>query len=209
MRQFKQILIAVFAVALMGSCKTAYEKVAQDRYRTKTERDLLAKPCSDEFPPKLGEPKIVREGVDSSDYFSALEAYGNALDENLALKDSLIAVMKLKYPGIDSVVKQVPKEIRERDSLRIIRNFMKTYRPKPIIKEVVKEVPVQDSAANNEWQRLLNTCRNNEQDALKKAEQAVKWKKYFWICAASFAAFIILLIVFLVKQKTKRAVPTP
>lgn len=205
----KQILIICMLLAILTGCKTAYEKVNQDRYRTKSERDLLAGPCKDEFPPSYGVP-IIKTGVDSTEYFAALEALGLSLDENMDLKDSILAILGALKPDSltqKEVVADILKLTRERDSLRVIRNFIKNYKPAPIFVTTEKEVPVRDSAAFNEFNRLLGVCRDNELKAIKQSEADGKYKSYFFYTLGASILLIVLLILYLIKRLSKKVTP--
>lgn len=161
-----------------------YQKVALDPFRNSAERSLLSRACTQEFPAIQDTGRVIKVGVDSSDYNAVAEAYN-------VLLDSLIAMYErdtVSYPGVIRIC-------TPGDSARIIRNFLRIYKPPAVIKTEIKEVKVTDMAAIAMKQSEVDKCREenaalattakNATEKLKDKNQTNVW---LWVVLGLLAA---------------------
>lgn len=161
----------LFILFLFCACNPLrhYTKVATDPFRNSKERELLSRACIQEFPAVRDTPKVVYTGIDSSDYLAVNEAY-------LKLLDSLIAMSNdtaFTATGTDNR----PVLAYWFDSIRVVRNFLRTYKPPAVIKTVVKEVPVRNTAIEHQLQTSIDYARSENQGLVKQRDEAVDKKK--------------------------------
>ncbi len=152
-------------ILLFTSCSTyrAYQKVAADPFVDARESVLLAQKCLAVYPFKTDSVRLVSVKDDSS-------AYQATIDGLLMMIDTLTAQIDTEVGFIDTNDQVQPCKIRRTDSLRIIRNFVKSYRVPPIIRTEIKEIPTLDTKAVAIIQAQLNGCisENNKLAASKE-----------------------------------------
>jgi hypothetical protein len=95
------------------------------------------------------------------------------------------------------------EQTRQRDSARIIRDFIRGYKPKPIIEYRDKIEWRLDSAAMNQVYAKLRGCEQYQRDLEHDLRKAGPWKLRFWIAVAVGVLFIVLLIIYLINRLTK------
>jgi hypothetical protein len=128
----------------------------------------------------------VGSGIDSSDYNNVVEAYNELLD-------AVIKAYESDTTRIPGVVYVCPPK----DSARIIKNFLKSFRPPAIVRrDTVKvEVTSLQASATIEQQRTeIITLRAENQKALADKDEAVgklqnKNKQLAWWILGIVAAF--------------------
>jgi hypothetical protein len=206
---FAWILFIGLLCILMGGCKSPYQIIKNDDYRSVKERNWLAGPCAEEFPCALGRDTIITKGVDSSDYYAALEAYTTMLDRYVNSQDSVISLLKIIEAGSDvdvdreKVLQDILRRSRKRDSADIIRNFLKWYKPAPIIKYTDRVQYKTDSAVLQQLHAEINACEDYQRQLQTRVDSQKDWKLRFWIAVGIGALLIILLIVYLINRLTK------
>jgi hypothetical protein len=206
---FAWILFIGLICILMARCKSPYEAVRNDTYRSVKERNLLAGPCAEEFPCRMGKDTIINKGVDSSDYYAALEAYTTMLDRYVASQDSVISLLKVIEAGSDAdidrdkVLQDILRHARKRDSADIIRNFLKWYKPAPIIQYNDRIQYMTDSAVLQSLHAEINACEDYQRLLQARVDAQKDWKLRFYIAVGIGSLLIILLIVYLINRLTK------
>jgi hypothetical protein len=149
-------------ILLFASCNPLrhYNKVALDKFRNNAERALLAKAAHEEFPAIKDSVRIVSTGVDSSDFNAVNMAY-------MTLLDSMIAHAERE----DTATEGVRPYFAPVDSLRVIKNFVRVYRPPAIIKTEVKEVRVSDTFKEALLQSQIDNCRRDNDFLMTETAQ--------------------------------------
>jgi hypothetical protein len=180
----KVILCMLLVGGLIG-CNPLrhYQKVANDTYRNAPERTLLSRACVSEFPAIRDTVQVVSTVVDSSDYLAVAEAYNQLIDSLIAYKE------KELDDDIDSATGwhksnvfggSLRDELANRtslDSLRHIKGFIRTYHPPAVIRTVVKEVPVRNTAIESMLQQKADACRTENDGLIVQAKSAVDERK--------------------------------
>lgn len=174
--------LTIFLLALVA-CNPLrhYNKVVNDPFRNAPERQLLSRACVQEFPAVRDTARTVKSDIDSSDFLASQAAINALLDSlNAHLeRESKTADQPITGTRVDSLAVIGPsRAVSPRDSLRIIRGFLKVYKPAPIIHNKVVEVPIKSSSAGayeHTLQAGIDKCRDeNEALALatKQAQEA-------------------------------------
>jgi hypothetical protein len=164
------ILLAVVGTLMGCNPLRHYQKVANDTYRNAPERTLLSRACVSEFPAIRDTAQVISTVVDSTAYIAVAEAYN-------ALVDSLInhEIEDAKQDSTHGIV-----DLRDQaiiDSLRHIKGFIKTYHPPAVIKTVIKEVPVRNTAVESLLQQKIDDCSRENDGLIVQAKSAVEQKK--------------------------------
>jgi hypothetical protein len=148
-------------ILLFCSCHPLrhYRHVALDDFRNAAERNLLAKAANEEFPQIRDTPKVIFTGIDSTQYNAVNHAYN-------VLLDSLIAAYSRDTAGV------LTAPTGTIDSLRIVRNFLRVYKPPAVIKTEVKEILVRNTAIENQLQTAIDNCRDEAERLADTAEVA-------------------------------------
>jgi hypothetical protein len=143
-----------------------YVKVANDPFRNSAERALLAKAAAEENLLTYSDtPRIVTSGTDSTDYNAVVDAYNELLD-------SLLAQQPLDTSFIIDTSRPVYTGVSKRDSLKIIKNFLRVYHPPAVVKTIVTEKKVHDPAAELVLQNRVEACRTENDNYVKKIAAA-------------------------------------
>jgi ASC-1-like (ASCH) protein len=147
-------------ILLFASCNPLrhYQKVALDPFRNNAERALLAKAAHEEFPAIKDSVRVVSTGVDSSDFNAVNMAYMTLLDSMIAHAEREDTV---RTPINNSYERSLYRQVFPTDSLRIIRNFVRVYKPPAIVKTEVKEVRVSDTFKEALLQTQIDNCRTD------------------------------------------------
>lgn len=155
-------------ILLFTSCSTykAYQKVAADPFVDARESVLLSQKCLTVYPFIRDSAKTVSSSVDSAAFNAMVDAYNELLDSLLAQYES----DELAFIDTNDVVK-----VSKADSLRIIKRFIKGFRPPAIIKTEIKEVPVRNTAWEAQRQSEIEACRA-EKELLRQDFQKVSAK---------------------------------
>lgn len=122
-----------------------YTKVANDPFRNEAERQLLARASLQEFPPITGQP-VTTIVYDSTAYKELSAQY------NLLVEDYIRHIEKEDSSGN-----------READTVFLTR--IRALKPATIVKTVTKEIPIRNTAVENQLQTSLNAC-TRENDGL-------------------------------------------
>lgn len=148
----------ILIIVLLASCSTykAYQKVARDPFVDARESVLLSQKCLTAYPFIRDSAKTVSSSVDSSAYNTMVEAYNLLLDSLIVQYES--GEGEQAFIDTSDVVK-----VSKADSLRIIKRFLRSYRPAPIIKTEVKEVPVRNTAWEAQRQAEIEACRGEKE----------------------------------------------
>jgi hypothetical protein len=155
-------------VMLLASCSTykAYQKVAADPFVDARESVLLAQKCLAVYPFKSDSVRVVRVGDDSAAYQATIDGLISTIDQLSAALDS--AGTEVGF--IDT--NDVSAPVMPRDSLRIIRQFLKSYRIPPVVRTIEKEVPVTDARREALNHAQLVACQAEQAKAVAAAEKA-------------------------------------
>lgn len=193
----KQLLIICTGLILLASCKTLhhYKKVDADSFVDARESKYISRTCARLYPEIKDTPKVIYSGIDSSDYLAVTDAYN-------VLLDSLIAAYERDTATIPGVIRICTAG----DSARIVRNFLKGYRPPAIINTEIKEVPVRNTAVENMLASQLAACKQENEQALEKQETAERKLKNLkaadgWKYGGALLLSIIAFIVGLLMRK--------
>lgn len=179
-------------ILLFASCSTykAYQKVAADPFVDAKESVLLSQKCLTVYPIIRDSAKTVLTEVDSTAYNAMIDAYNELLD-------SLISQFERQEGEIGFIDTNdlLPKS----DSLRIIKNFVRHYRPPAIVRTEVKEVLVRNTAWEAQKQQEIEACRA-EKELLRQDFQKVNTKldkrnrEKGWIIAGGLLLAILAFI---------------
>lgn len=170
----KYLIIAL----LLYSCSPLrhYTKVANDPFRNSAERALLARAAQQEFPAIEDTGRVIYTGVDSAEYKALNMAHLQLLDSLIAhyeREDTLSWVPETENPpALQSMIDAAFNEVAKVDSLRHIRNFLRTYRPPTITRTEVKEVKVRDAAWAELKQQEINACKLENEQLTKRTQIA-------------------------------------
>lgn len=188
LREVRNLLF--IAALFLAACNPLrhYQKIAADPFRNSAERAILRPICLAEWPLQIDTPRLVRVGVDSSDYAAAVSAYNEILDQLIKAHEN------------DGEAERVI--IAPVDSARIIRNFLKWYKPMPIIKTEYLEVPVRDTRIEDQRASEVAACRaENDQlrgDLQKAKDNLGKRTSSMWIAIGSAALLLLIVLGFLI-----------
>jgi hypothetical protein len=184
-------------ILLFASCSTykAYQKVAADPFVDAKESVLLAQKCLAVYPFKSSDSaKIVKVSDDSAAYDATIRAL-------LGIIDTLTAQLEPGEVGfIDTNDIYGPDlrspRVRQQDSLRILRRFIKNYRLPPVIRTVEKEVPVVDGPKMALMQSNLIACQADNAKLLESEVKATdklgkKQQREGWIIAGGLLLAVI------------------
>lgn len=189
---------------ILSSCATlknnreykAYQRVAGDAFVDQREGVLLSQKCLTVYPAIRDTPRVVSGGVDSAEYNATTQAYNELIDSMIVLYDRMDGMVILD----STATLPVDYIIRPQDSLRILRNFLRIYRPPPIVQYKVTEVPT----INTAWQAMKQTeiehCRaekatlqmNND---ILSAKLQKKNSKTGWIIAIGLMLAVVSFFV--------------
>lgn len=173
----------ILIILLFSSCAAlknakdlkAYKRVAADPFVDAKESVLLAQKCLSVYPFKSSDSsKIVKVSDDSTAYEATIQGL-------MAVIDTLVAQMEREdtetgFLDTNDVVgsdTRFPNQKR-RDSLRIIRNFIRTYQPAPVIRTVEKETPIIDGPRMALMQSQIVACQANNARLLESEAKAVE-----------------------------------
>lgn len=152
------IIILLFSsCSILKDSRTykAYQRVAADPFVDQRESVLLSQKCLTVYPFIRDTPRIVSVGVDSLEYEAAVKSYNELLDSMIVLyerMDQLAVIDTTATLPVNYVT-------RPQDSLRVIRNFLRLYKPPRIVRTEVKEVPIINTAWEAQKQIELEACR--------------------------------------------------
>jgi hypothetical protein len=158
-----------------------YNKVVNDPFRNTPERQLLSRACVQEFPAIRDTSRTIREDIDSSDYLAsqaAINALLDSLNAHLEREAKTADQPSTYLPLHDSMAAATtiqPLRINPRDSLRIIRGFLRVYKPAAVIHNKVVEVPVKSSsvgAYEHTLQASIDKCRTENEAMATATKQA-------------------------------------
>lgn len=181
----KYLLIALLFV----SCSTykAYQRVARDPFVDARESVLLSQKCLTVYPFIRDSAKTITVGVDSAAYNATIDAYNELLDSLISQYESQEGELAFIDTN-DAILKS--------DSLRIIKKFIKHYRPPAIVKTEIKEVPVRNTAWERQKQGEIEAC-TAEKEAMRQDYQKVTRKlqkrnaEKGWFIAGGLALAVI------------------
>lgn len=178
-----------------------YQKVALDNFRNIKEKQLLSKACNEEFPLKLDSPTVT-VSIDSAEYNKAVEAYNALLDEYLQHME------RDTSKGTVTIIDNVRYKCTPADSARILRNFLKTYRPAPIVRTIEVKTPVEDSRKVFAVEQKLKTCADENQDLsnslTKKSNSLKNWKTAGFVMGGALLLLLVLLTLYLTGKIGKK-----
>lgn len=161
----KDIIIGVCILLTLAGCSTykSYQKVAADPVVDSREIILLEQKCRTVFPEKISPPVLSGSGVDSSDYLEVVTAYNELLDVLIKIYESDTLAVAGICPPLDSV--------------RIIKRFLRSFRPPAIVRTdtVRTQVTSIEASATIERQRIeISTLRSENYSALENKDRAEK-----------------------------------
>jgi hypothetical protein len=187
----KNLLLILCMGALLSSCitdKKAYRRVAEDATVNASEQEIIRNKYRGLFPEIILPPIPGGVGVDSSDYLTAID------NQNLLL-DQLIKAQGL----IDSITGRPPCDISAGDSARLIKNFLRDYRPKPVYIHDTTQVPVISSDAqatmSAQQNRIAGLIAENaallaKADTAEQNAKDTKKNKWLWILGGVIALIV-------------------
>lgn len=195
------IILVILAITFIG-CNPLkhYQKVQEDPYRNEAERLLLAKACLEEFPKVPDTIRMVDRVLDTAAYESYRRNYQELLERYIETQS------RDTTGGTTTQIKEIVYRCTSADSARIVRAFLKTYNPPPIIKKERYEVIVPDLARQEIDRQKIKQCdeesskQAKEIESLqKKARQGVIFK---WILIG-VGVLLALLVVGYVMGRIK------
>jgi hypothetical protein len=186
-------MLRILLIVLLFVACNPYKRVARDNNRTEKERTLIAPVCAAEFPTLPGKLKPGQIAVDSSEYeqtiydllmqYSLLQHYYDSLFNNMQHPDSTWSAEQREQYFYDLLMLQ-----RKTDSIRVIKNFLRTYRPAPIYITRTDTITQVDSARVRAYEDRVHAIEAERDrfvgrlgEARQNNEQARKRNRNLWI----------------------------